>query len=80
MLFVNDLPTPDWASYIEAKATVRGKMKVELFRAGETVTCEFALPTHSEPVDPSLLLDELIESGIGPLMMSEGRHPDSDPS
>lgn len=80
LLSVNNMPTPDWASYIEAKASVRGHMKVELFRAGETLVFEFALPTQTEHIDPALLLDELIESGLAPLMMSESHRPDPDPS
>lgn len=80
LLAVNGRPTPDWASYIEAKATRRGEMKVELFRAGETLTFELALPTQAEPVDPALLLDELIESGLMPLMMSDPHRPEPEPS
>lgn len=80
LLSVNSLPTPDWASYIEAKATVRGHMKIEVFRGGETLTFEFALPVQTEHVDPALLLDELIESGLAPLMMSGEQRADPEPS
>ncbi|HEX4418170.1 MAG TPA: PDZ domain-containing protein [Kofleriaceae bacterium] len=80
MLSVNGLPTPDWASYIEAKATVHGQMTVELFRAGQTLVFEFALPAQTEQVDPTLLLDELIENGLTPLMMSDAHRRDPEPS
>jgi S1-C subfamily serine protease len=67
LVAVNGVPTPDWASYIEARSLGCGEMRVELFRAGETLTFEFALPHPAEPVDPSALLDELIETGMMPL-------------
>jgi S1-C subfamily serine protease len=71
---VNGLPTPDWASYIEARSRSRGEMRVELFRAGETLVFEFALPTHPEPIDPAALLEELIEAGMMPLPTPDPRH------
>lgn len=63
---VNDMPTPDWASFIEARTRDRGRMRVELFRAGETLVFEFALSTPATPVDPAALLEELIEDGVMP--------------
>jgi len=67
LVSVNGVPTPDWASYIEARALGRGEMRVELFRAGETLTFQFALPAQAEHVDPAALLEELIEHGLMPL-------------
>ena len=66
MTKVNDLPTPDWSAYLEARARGHGRMRVELFRAGETLVFEFELPTQAqaEPVDPAALLEELIDSDV----------------
>lgn len=74
MTKVNDLPTPDWAAYLEARARSHGRMRVELFRAGETLVFEFELPTQGEPVDPAALLDELIEHGTMPMMSNTPPH------
>jgi S1-C subfamily serine protease len=71
---VNGAPTPDWDAYIEARARARGTMQVELFRAGETLVFELALPSPSEPVDASALLSELIEHGLRPLAGGDPRH------
>ena len=79
LMAVNDMPTPDWAAYIEARALDRGRMRVEVFRAGETLVFELALPTPGEPVDPVRLLDELIEGNVLPLMSSAPRR-ESEPS
>jgi len=73
LVAVNGVPTPDWAAYIEARALGVGEMRVELFRAGETLTFEFALPTHAEPIDPAALLEELIESRLMPLPSPDPR-------
>lgn len=66
LIAVNGMATPDWGSYVEARALASGHMRVELFRAGETLTLEFDMP-HTEAVDPATLLDELIEHGLMPL-------------
>lgn len=66
LMAVNGVRTPDWGSYIEAKARDRGQMRVELFRAGETLTVEFALPPQGEAIDPGALLEELLDSGLTP--------------
>jgi S1-C subfamily serine protease len=63
---VNDMPTPDWASFIEARKLGRGRMRVELFRAGQTLVFEFALSAPGAPVDPAALLRDLIEEGVMP--------------
>jgi S1-C subfamily serine protease len=67
---VNHIPTPDWAAYVEARAAARGEMRVELFRAGETLVFEFALPASSEQIDPAGLLEELVESGVAAMVAS----------
>jgi S1-C subfamily serine protease len=67
LMAVNDMPTPDWASYIEARTRGRGRMRVEVFRAGETLVFEFALPAATAPVDPVALLEGLIEDRVVPL-------------
>lgn len=79
LVAVNGMPTPDWGAYVEARALVRGHMQVELFRAGETMVLEFALPMQNEPVDAATLLDELIEQGLMPLTGSGDRR-DPEPS
>jgi S1-C subfamily serine protease len=79
LMAVNDMPTPDWAAYIEARALNRGRMRVEVFRAGETLVFELTLATPTEPVDPLRLLDELMESNLVPLMSSASRR-ESEPS
>ena len=79
LMAVNDMPTPDWAAYIEARALHRGRMRVEVFRAGETLVFELVLPTSSEPIDPVRLLDDLIEGNVLPLMSSASRR-ESEPS
>lgn len=76
LIAVNGVSTPDWDAYIEARARGHGKMQVELFRAGETLAFELALPAPAEPIDPPALLDELIESGLFPLA---DRDPSRDP-
>jgi S1-C subfamily serine protease len=73
LVAVNGVPTPDWASYIEARALGRGEMRVELFRAGETLTFQFALPSQAEPVNAAALLEELIEHRLMPLPGSDSR-------
>jgi predicted metalloprotease with PDZ domain len=73
LVAVNGLPTPDWGSYIEARALGAGEMRVELFRAGQTLTFEFVLPQSSEPIDPAALLEELIENGLMPLPTPDPR-------
>lgn len=70
---VNHIATPDWATYIEARARGRGQMRVELFRAGETLVFEFELLTQAEPIDPAALLEEMIENGAMPLLSSTPR-------
>jgi S1-C subfamily serine protease len=79
LITVNNMPTPDWGAYIEARGLARGEMRVELFRAGETLVFELALPTSAEPVDPAGLLEDLIESGVG-AMIGGGSRPDPEPS
>ena len=73
LMAVNGVRTPDWGAYIEAKARNRGQMRVELFRAGETVTVEFALPAQGEPIDPGALLEELLDGGMTPPVVGAPR-------
>lgn len=79
LMAVNDMPTPDWAAYIEARALNRGRMRVEVFRGGETLVFEFGLALSSEPIDPVALLDELIEGNVMPLPSGAPRRQ-SEPS
>ena len=74
LMAVNGVRTPDWGAYIEAKARNRGQMRVELFRAGETLTLEFALPAQGEAIDPGALLEELLDSGLTPPIVGAPRH------
>ena len=76
LVAVNGMPTPDWSAYVEARALARGHMQVELFRAGETLVLEFALPMQGEPIDAATLLDELIEHGLMPLAGGDRRDPE----
>lgn len=78
LMSVNDLPTPDWSSYVEGRARRRDRMRLEVFRAGDTLVFEFDLPAP-ETVDPSALLDELIEAGVTSLASSATRR-DPEPS
>ncbi|MBC7978344.1 MAG: hypothetical protein H7138_25445 [Myxococcales bacterium] len=76
---VNSMPTPDWSAYIEARALARGEMRVELFRAGETLVFQFALPRTDEPIDAAGLLEELAESGVAAMLTASPR-PEPEPS
>jgi len=76
---VNNLPTPDWSAYIEARTLSRGQMRVELFRAGETLVFELQLPSSGEPIDPAGLLEELVESGVTAMIASSSM-PEPEPS
>ena len=79
LMSVNHVPTPDWAAYVEARALDRSQMRVEVFRAGEMLVFELALPASTEPVDPVVLLEELIEGGVMPLP-SGGPRREPEPS
>jgi len=76
LLSVNGVPTPDWGAYLEARAKVKGHMRIELFRDGETMTLEFDLLQPSEPVDPMALLEELIEQRVMPLGGGSANEPE----
>lgn len=65
LISVNDVPTPDWSAYLEGRTRGQGRMRLEVFRAGDTLVFEFALPA-AEAVDPGTLLEELIEAGVTP--------------
>jgi hypothetical protein len=73
------MPTPDWGAYVEARKLARGEMRVELFRAGETLVFQLSLPSSGEPIDPAGLLEELAESGVAAMITSSSR-PDPEPS
>jgi S1-C subfamily serine protease len=79
LLAVNGMPTPDWGSFVEARASGRGRMRVEVFRAGATLTFELTLAPPGEPVDPLALLDELLEAGTMAMITSTPRR-DPEPS
>jgi S1-C subfamily serine protease len=76
---VNNMPTPDWSAYIEARTLARGEMRVELFRAGETLVFQLALSRSSEPIDAAGLLEELAESGVAAMITASAR-PEPEPS
>jgi predicted metalloprotease with PDZ domain len=66
VLAVNDVKTPDWAAFIEARKADSTKMKVELFRDGTTVMLE--IPLSPQPaIDTPTLLAEMISENIVPL-------------
>ena len=73
LMMVNGVPTPDWGAFIEARARSRSEMAIEVFRAGETLRFEFALPQRSEPIDPATLLEELLEAGMTPPLVGDAR-------
>jgi S1-C subfamily serine protease len=79
LLAVNDMPTPDWGAFVEARARSKSDMRVEVFRGGETLKFEFALAQVGEPIDPWALLADVLESGTMRLAMS-GSHGDREPS
>ena len=68
LLTVNGLPTPDWSSFLDARATCAGEMVIELFRAGAVITVRLTLPERSEPIDAAALLIELATSRVVPLL------------
>ena len=63
MLAVNGRPTPDWGSYIEARALARDEMVVEIFRGGAYETHRLALD-RTTAVDPMQLLSDLIDQRV----------------
>lgn len=66
LLAVNSVKTPDWATFIEARAMNKDAMLVELFREGLLLTIEMPLQ-DAAMVDPPTLLAELIAERIVPL-------------
>jgi S1-C subfamily serine protease len=79
LITVNNMPTSSWSAYIEARALARGEMRIELFRAGETLVFQLSLPTSGEPIDAAGLLEELVESGVA-AMIASGSRSDPEPS
>ena len=79
LMAVNDVPTPDWAAYLEARALRHGHMRIEVFRGGQTLIFELVLAAPSEPIDPMQLLQDMIESGGIPLPSGAPRR-DTEPS
>jgi S1-C subfamily serine protease len=75
LLSVNGRPTPDWASYIEARGQ-GGEMVVEYFRAGAIITERLELPERTEPVDPRALLLELAAERAAPLAADGDPEPE----
>jgi len=73
LLAVNDVPTPDWAAYIEARALDRSRMRIEVFRQGANLVFDLVLPATNEPIDHLALLEELIEGRTLPLASGEPR-------
>jgi C-terminal processing protease CtpA/Prc len=63
VLSVNGQPTPDWGSYMEARALDQREMLVEIFRGGAQETHRLALE-RNESVNPFELLSELIDQRV----------------
>jgi len=57
VLAVNGVPTPDWATYVEARHSRARDMRVAIFRGGEELTIELVF--DSAPVDTAGWLDYL---------------------
>ncbi len=66
LLSVDGQPTPDWGSYIEARAGERDEMVIEIFRDGQTLTLRLPLTRSETPIDPLTLLEELAADGEVP--------------
>jgi len=47
VLSVNGMKTPDWASYVEARALARQRMQVAIFRGGQEVELELAFDVNA---------------------------------
>ncbi|MGE0546262.1 MAG: PDZ domain-containing protein [Kofleriaceae bacterium] len=72
LLAVNGVPTPDWGTFIEARAKDSKKMQLELFRGGEHLCLEIVL-APAAPMDPRDLLSELIAERIVPLGLIDSK-------
>lgn len=57
LLSVNGIPTPDWATYVEARQARQAAMQVEIFRGGEELTIDLAF--DATPIDTAAWLDYL---------------------
>ena len=80
VLAVNGQPTPDWGTFLTARAAERGEMTVEIFRSGQHVVHRLTFD-RTEPVDPLALLEELAEARLlGPRDEGRAREPESLPS
>ncbi|MFT3692705.1 MAG: PDZ domain-containing protein [Kofleriaceae bacterium] len=47
LLTVNGIKTPDWATYIEARAVKKGEMTLQVFRSGEELELAMVFDTHA---------------------------------
>jgi S1-C subfamily serine protease len=63
LLSVDGHPTPDWASYVEARREPKPEMVVEVFREGRTLTLRMELPPRDGDVDPQAVLAEILAAG-----------------
>jgi len=70
VLAVNGIKTPDWATFIQARAKDERYMRVDLFRNGTYVTVELDLE-DSTPLDPPTLLAEILSERIVPYAPSD---------
>lgn len=59
VLSVNGVKTPDWASFVEARAKDTERMRFELVRDGVRLEIEIDLP-GATPVDPQSLLADIL--------------------
>jgi len=66
LLAVNGMATPDWASFIEARALSATSMRVEIFRDGLHLHLELAF--DQTPIDPHELLAEIVADSLVPLV------------
>jgi hypothetical protein len=58
---VNGMKTPDWATFIEARALNNEQMTVELIRAGAMLRLEIELQhSAAPPLEPPSLLADII--------------------
>lgn len=49
LLSVNGVPTPDWATYVEARAIRPREMEVAIFRGGDELTVQLVFDSANQP-------------------------------
>lgn len=57
VLAVNGIPTPDWATYVEARQARKAEMQVEIFRGGEELKIDLVF--DQTPIDTPAWLEYL---------------------